>query len=240
MRPTFFCLVAAIGLAPLLPAADRPKVLDRQSNIDRPVEQAPLKDILEFMEDKFGLSIGIDQFAFRKAGINDVRDRTINLPRMTGVSVAFVLEAAAQQVDGTVQVDDGRITIKPGKGDLAALLPPEGKALTKKLAVQVTLEKDLSPSKFGDLIEHFRGQTGVQIVVADWQFPAPAKAVVRPNGPQPGDSSRVNHLPCRLAAGTESLQTWLEKVAGQVGGIVVPRDNVVLIVPGSKEAGVNP
>ena len=51
-----------------------------------------------------------------------------------------------------------------------------------------------------------------------------------------GDSYEpwIYNLPCQVRAGTESLQTWLNAVAERIGGSVVPRGDLVLIVARSK------
>jgi hypothetical protein len=231
--------VVAAGLISLLPAfgaAPPAKPLDQVFTVDKAAPEVPVKDMLDFLQDRFNLTIRIDEKAFERAGREWERDKDIRLPKMAGAPLAFALEVVVQQVGGTVQSEGQVVTIVPGQRDLRSLLPPVSDGLKKTLAEKITLDKDITKGKFIDVVELFRDKYGVSIVVADWQFPIAGKPVGGPKRLGGAAEARLDDLPCSLKAGTAPLQTWLETVAKQVGGIVVPRGNLILIVPPPKAA----
>lgn len=239
MRPLTYCAVVAAGLISLLPAfgaAPPAKPLDQVFTVDKAAPEVPVKDMLDFLQDRFNLTIRIDEKAFERAGREWERDKDIRLPKMAGAPLAFALEVVVQQVGGTVQSEGQVVTIVPGQRDLRSLLPPVSDGLKKTLAEKITLDKDITKGKFIDVVELFRDKYGVSIVVADWQFPIAGKPVGGPKRLGGAAEARLDDLPCSLKAGTAPLQTWLETVAKQVGGIVVPRGNLILIVPPPKAA----
>src|SRR5262249_40726090 len=61
--------------------------------LEKGIEPAPLKDVLEFLQDRYGLTILIDDQAFRapEVGIEAIGDQQVRLPKMFGVSLSTVL-----------------------------------------------------------------------------------------------------------------------------------------------------
>jgi hypothetical protein len=235
VRPFFCCVLALTGVASTPTRAADPKaLLSNPINLGRSIESAPLKDVFEYLNDKFELPIRIDEAAFKKDGATGIPDKEIRLPKVEDVPLHFVLEVAAHQVGGTVRVDKDGVTIIPGKRDPAEILGPASDKLKKELA-----ENSPLPEKNGnqlvplrDALEYFGDQAEITIIVADWPTPiaAPAKGE-KPVKPDPPISEKQ----CRLPAGTKPLQTWLELLAKQVDCKVVPAGEVVLIVPLPKE-----
>jgi hypothetical protein len=207
-----------------------------------------LADVLEFLNDRFDLTVRVDEAAFKKAGRERVPEKPVSLPRMAGVTVTFALEVAAQQVGGTVREEAGRVLVVPGKRDVATLLRPAADEFNKKLARDVTLEKAVAGAMWDDVIEHFGDRYELNVVVCEWLFPAAARPNAPPAAAPPavpaapvrqGFRKAVRHwsvlgkIPCSLPAGTKSLRRWLDEVAAQAGARVEVRDNVILIVPAS-------
>jgi hypothetical protein len=78
--------------------------LQRRVTIDKPIENAPLRDVLEFLSDKYGLTFIVDTQAFEQAGVGggrNVEDSQVRLPKMPGVNLAAILRFLTAQVDGT-------------------------------------------------------------------------------------------------------------------------------------------
>src|SRR4051794_29540367 len=89
--------LAVGGLGTLVPAADPPKPPEQPVHFDKRIDNAPLADVLEYVNDRFDLAVRVDEAAFKKAGRERVPEKAVSLPRMAGVPVAFALEVAAQQ-----------------------------------------------------------------------------------------------------------------------------------------------
>lgn len=241
MRPMMLSLLVVAGSAR---AADPKDVLNNPITLGRIIDSAPLKDVLEFFEDKTALAIRIDEAAFKKNGATGIPDKEIRLPKVEGVPLAFVLEAAAHQVGGTLRVDKDGVTIVPGKRDPADVLGPASEKLKKKLAEKIEIERKSVGVPFEDLIDSLEDKSGVTVVTGDWLFPPtpPAKAGGKSEDKATAMTRRRHRLrsplaemQCGLDVGTQPLQTWLEKLAKQVDCKVVPAGDVVLIVPLPKE-----
>ena len=233
MRAAAACLVAVTGLAVPLLAADPPTPIDQRISLPKELVGAALKDVLIFLGDKAGLATAVDDAAFRKVGVKDVADLPIRLPRMDAVPLSVVFQMVAQQAGGMVQVRGNQVSNVPGKTDLAAVLPPATNALTKKLAENVTIADNITRAKVGELVAYLHSKAGVSIVIAEWQFPSPPQLPAVMPDRRPADSW-ISGMPCRVTSGTEPLRTWLDALAGRIGGTVVPRGDVVLILAASK------
>src|SRR5262249_6537692 len=60
--------------------------------LDKGIEaNTPLKEALEFLSDKFDVTILVNSPAFKQEGTDAVEDLPVRLPRMTGVSLGTVL-----------------------------------------------------------------------------------------------------------------------------------------------------
>jgi hypothetical protein len=61
----------------------------------------PLRDALEFLSDRYQLSIIVDASAFKASGLDDVESAPIKLQRMTNVRLDTILQLVAAQVGGS-------------------------------------------------------------------------------------------------------------------------------------------
>lgn len=85
-------------------------------DIERPID-ASMRDVLEFLEDRFDLTILVDECAFsRNRNKKNVSDSRIKMP-VSSISLSHALGQLSQQVDGTFEIRDDhfRITAKPKK-----------------------------------------------------------------------------------------------------------------------------
>jgi RNA polymerase sigma factor (sigma-70 family) len=209
----------AQAAAPAKPPPPAQK-LEKVTSIDKPIDGGLLKDLLDALSDKYELKIVVDEDAFRKAGNDHVSEKPIMLPSMPGVPLALVLELVTEQVGGTVKVNKDRFVIVPGRRDVVSVLGPAGERLKKLLAQDALLA--FEKSYLSDLIGFFSDKYGLTVVVDVWAF---SKA-----DPATDLFNRRWTLPER----TQPLQKWLEQIAKEINGEVIPRDNVVLIVPRKK------
>jgi hypothetical protein len=88
---------------------DKPITLDK--GIDR---KTPFKDALEFVSDRYDMTILIDDAAFKKhLKMNDVGDNPVHLPRLEGVRLGLVMALLAKQVKGTYEIKPDHLVIVP-------------------------------------------------------------------------------------------------------------------------------
>lgn len=85
-------------------------------NIEKPIDDAPLKDILEFLSDKYQVSFVVDATGFdREIGNKNVEDTQVRLPRMTNVDLNTILRHLLAQVGGAVLVRENHLEIVPAE-----------------------------------------------------------------------------------------------------------------------------
>jgi tetratricopeptide (TPR) repeat protein len=93
-----------------------------KNKLSRPVDlekgldaNTPLREVLEFLTDRYDVTILIDVGAFKAEGkVEDVEVAPIKLPRMKGVSLATVLRLITGQIDGTYLIRRDYIEITTG------------------------------------------------------------------------------------------------------------------------------
>jgi RNA polymerase sigma factor (sigma-70 family) len=112
------------------------QLLQQPVPIDKPIENAPLKDVLEFLSDNYAVTFIVDTQAFdQDQGNKTVEDSMVRLPKMPGVTMSTVLRFLLAQVGGTYLIHRDYIEITthrrqivdafgPGAGGPAELLPP--------------------------------------------------------------------------------------------------------------------
>jgi hypothetical protein len=72
-------------------------------NIEKPIDGSPLKDVLEFLADKYGLSFIVDTQAFEQSGVGGgraVEDTQVRLPKVSHVTLSTVLRFLLGQLNG--------------------------------------------------------------------------------------------------------------------------------------------
>jgi hypothetical protein len=216
------------------PLGAQPKPLDQRADLAKPVD-IPLRDFLDYISEKYRVTVRLDEAGFKKAGIDKARERHVRLPKLPEVPLALLLEAAASQIGGTVRQSRGEITIAPGKREFTSILGPASDDLKKKLAAKIDISKPVENAPLHELIHFFSDQGGATIVVAEWLFPATKPS----NAGNPADNVaggmwRFSDVRYNLPAESRSLEKWLDFLATQIKGTVVARENVILIVPATK------
>jgi tetratricopeptide (TPR) repeat protein len=88
------------------------KVVD----IDKAIE-APLKDVLEFLSDRFDLTLIINDAAFKalEPPLENVGETRVKLPKMPGVTLSTVLRLVLSAINGTYLIRRDFIEITTGK-----------------------------------------------------------------------------------------------------------------------------
>jgi RNA polymerase sigma factor (sigma-70 family) len=77
------------------------KLLQDPMNLDRPIENAPLKDVLEFLSDKYGITIRIDLPAFARFGVarpTEIEDQQVRLNAGRNLTLNQLLRELLAQV----------------------------------------------------------------------------------------------------------------------------------------------
>lgn len=76
--------------------------LNQSVQLDKQIENTPLKDVLDFLSDKYDLTFIIDVKAFdRDNGNKNPEDMMVRLPKMPGVTLGTILRFLLAQIDGT-------------------------------------------------------------------------------------------------------------------------------------------
>jgi hypothetical protein len=76
----------------------------------------PLKDVLEFLSDRYDVAIILDYSAFQKADKEVIiDDAPVFLPVQKGVKLGEVLKSLLKQVGADYEVIDGAIIVAPPK-----------------------------------------------------------------------------------------------------------------------------
>jgi tetratricopeptide (TPR) repeat protein len=79
----------------------RDKLL-QPASIEKPIEGLPLKDVLDFLSEKYELTFIVDLQAFDRIGKKTVEDEQVRLPKMPGVALGTILRFILSQVNGSL------------------------------------------------------------------------------------------------------------------------------------------
>jgi hypothetical protein len=95
--------------------------LNKTVNLDKGIDaNTPLRDAIEFLQDRYDVTIIPDQAAFKAdQQIDNINEQPVQLPRMMGVSLATVLRLLTAQVNGTYLVRRDYIEITTGQRAVA-------------------------------------------------------------------------------------------------------------------------
>jgi hypothetical protein len=75
--------------------------LQQPVNLDKGIDaNTPLRDALEFLGDRYDLTIIVDSKAFEEIGVQRAEEQPVQLPKMVGVSMATVLRLLLAQIKG--------------------------------------------------------------------------------------------------------------------------------------------
>jgi hypothetical protein len=125
---TVLVLVGAAAAADRNPQAAPPKpperppqqfdeVIDKLSkpvDITKAIDSGTLKDVLDFLADKYDMTVVVDTVAFKNdLNIDDIEGQQVKLPRMLGARLDVVFRLLLGQVRGAVLVRDGYVEIVP-------------------------------------------------------------------------------------------------------------------------------
>jgi RNA polymerase sigma factor (sigma-70 family) len=83
-------------------------------SLDKEVPPSPLRDVLDFLSDKYNLTFIVDVQAFDQAGAGggkSVQDTQVSLPKMPGVTLATALRFLVAQLNGSYLVRSDYIEI---------------------------------------------------------------------------------------------------------------------------------
>jgi RNA polymerase sigma factor (sigma-70 family) len=79
--------------------------LNQRVNIEKEVDNTPLRDVLSFLSDKYDVTFVVNVVAFDRDNANKhVEDNPVRLPKMPGVTLRTILQHLLAQVQGTVLV----------------------------------------------------------------------------------------------------------------------------------------
>jgi hypothetical protein len=91
--------------------------LDRKIDIDKAID-APLKDVLKFLADRFNVKFSIDKENFMKEGRKgDLEQIRVTLPKMPGASLALTCRILLPSVDAVYEVRNNQVVIVPDTKD---------------------------------------------------------------------------------------------------------------------------
>jgi hypothetical protein len=90
--------------------------LAKPVNLEKGIEpNTVLREALEFISDRYDVTILVDTQAFKAEGVEAIEDQPVKLPKMVGVSLATVLRLLAAQVNATYLVRRDYIEITTGR-----------------------------------------------------------------------------------------------------------------------------
>ena len=194
------------------PASERNQALraslDRVVDIDRPIN-ASLRDVLEFLSDRFDLTIHVDEIAFmrRDPPLENVLETAVKLPKLPGITIHNVLDLLLAPLSDrqkvVVIVKRGAIFITCAKSR-ESVMTYTGPAFLE----YVKLSADDQP--FTEAIRELMDQTGANIVI-DGRAKEQAKKLV---------SAQLQDAP---------LLTAVHVLADAVELKVVLMDNVIYV-----------
>jgi hypothetical protein len=178
----------------------------------------PLREVAEYLADKHRITVAIDSAKVAK-GEKPFADRTINVPKMGAAPVGFLVEYLAQAAGATSRKAGDRYVIEAGKPkDLGALLTAPSPKARANAARSVTFEKNVENLPLRELLDFLREKYDTEILVDDLGFRRAKKG------------RGIEEEPVRVPAGETTLEKVLESVVGKLGGKVVVREEMILIV----------
>jgi hypothetical protein len=96
--------------------------LDQLVNLDKGIDaNTPLKDALEFLSDRYDLTLVVDEKAFEARGVPKVNEQPVMLPKLVGVR----LRAVFRLMLGQIELNNGLVGGIRIKGDALHIVPVE-------------------------------------------------------------------------------------------------------------------
>jgi RNA polymerase sigma factor (sigma-70 family) len=114
--------LAGANLTPHSASAVR-QMLQQPAGLDKPLNNLPLRDALDMLSDKFGVTIRIDPAAFFRFGVEkpfEMYDQSVGLPVVRGMTLGEVLRDVLAQVRAP---DSGQRAAFKVKGNQIVIVP---------------------------------------------------------------------------------------------------------------------
>lgn len=158
--------------------------LDRQVNLDKGIDGSPLSDVLEYLTDRYGLTIRVNESAFADVGAAKVLESRVQLPRIIA-RLGDVLRLAL----GQIELDNGMIAGFRFNGNVIEIVPvepsePDERALPRKVRqrllrpvgwpegeAKIAKDRTYSPT-FVETLEMIRTRYGEKVTVDKASFAA--------------------------------------------------------------------
>ncbi|OAI48170.1 hypothetical protein AYO44_07875 [Planctomycetaceae bacterium SCGC AG-212-F19] len=159
--------------------------LDQPVNLDKGIDaNTPLKDALEFLSDRYDLTLVVDEKAFEARGVQKVAEQPVSLPKLVGVRLSSVFRLLL----GQIELDNGEVGGIRIKGDALHILPvvacePDDRWLPhswrRRLLRPVAWDKDIAAgTPFAAVLEQLTKQSGTSFAFDEKAFKA--LAVTKP------------------------------------------------------------
>src|SRR5205085_169153 len=79
------------------------EILNKPVSLDKGIDRnSPLKDAMEFLADRYDVTILVDEAAFRLEGTEAIGDMPVGLPRLSNVRLQTILQLLCEQVNGRI------------------------------------------------------------------------------------------------------------------------------------------
>src|SRR5579871_3818528 len=135
--------------------------LNMPVNLDKGIDtNTPLKDAIEFLCDRYDMTMIVDSQAFEAIGVQKVEEQPVQLPKMVGVSMRTVLRMLLGQIKGDVHrgtflVQDDHILITTtGHGFQGELANAENTLPNAAPTIDVQAENKPLVVVLRDIVDH--------------------------------------------------------------------------------------
>jgi hypothetical protein len=190
----------------------------------------PLKEVLEFLSDRYDMDIHIDESAFKKIGKGRPGEVRVGMPPLVGVRLEAVLHVLLDQANAGLEIHDGAVWLVPlAKPQcLAQRLQRPSKRFRDVFGKSVSLAEGLPAGTplleaLGTLSDRF----DITLFLDTKAF---ERAGVKDIARQPVKLPALHNV--RLAA-------VLKELLDPLGATVVPRDYMILVIPKQSTRGRN-
>jgi hypothetical protein len=197
--------------------------LAKPVTLDQGIPEAPLKDVLEFLQDRYDLTIHLDKLVFEKdLHVKAIETSTIKLPVLTNVSLDEVLNRIADQIKGTcvVRRDSVEITTRERVMADKSLRPSQlvsQESLFKVLAGQEAKSSQDVSNIMDDMQSYFERRRFTQFkAVLDEMLKQDVVGSLRQLGDDLQKESGVSMAQCEFWSDT--LDRWAEDLVEPASG----------------------
>jgi hypothetical protein len=209
--------------------------LDTPVSLEKGIDaNTPLKDVVEFLRDRYDISIVIDTQAFKAKGVEAVDESPTHLPKLLAVNLGTTLQVLVKQVNGTYEVKDKHVLIVPlddeQKKQIKRPTSERQQQVEKELRDRLTQPVDFEQgidarTTLKDALQFIRDRFDVNLVIDRRAFHVGKKS-------RDVASERVQ-LPKLKSV---SLGTALRRLLKPIDADCEIIDNLILIVPQKSNA----